>query len=36
MSDAQAAGFGDFGKWVPGFDFLQSLTQPAPTAASPR
>jgi hypothetical protein len=35
MSDAQAAGFGDFGKWVPGFDFLQSLTQPAPTAASP-
>jgi len=35
MSDAQEAGFGDFGKWVPGFDFLQSLTQPAPTAASP-
>ena len=37
MSDAQAAGFGDFGKWVPGFEFLQSLTKPAasPTAASP-
>ena len=36
MSDAQAAGFGDFGKWVPGFEFLQSLTKPAasPTAAS--
>lgn len=37
MSAAQAAGFGDFGKWVPGFEFLQSLTKPAPapSAASP-
>lgn len=25
MSDAN--GFGDFGKWVPGFEFLQSLTR---------
>ena len=35
MSDAQAAGFGDFGKWVPGFEFLQSLTKPAPSSSSP-
>ena len=37
MSDAPATGFGDFGKWVPGFDFLQSLTKPqaSPAAASP-
>lgn len=34
MSDAQAAGFGDFGKWVPGFEFLQSLTKPAPAPSS--
>ncbi len=34
MSDASAAGFGDFGKWVPGFEFLQSLTRPAGAAAA--
>ena len=33
MSDANAAGFGDFGKWVPGFEFLQSLTRPAGASA---
>ena len=26
---SEASGFGDFGKWVPGFEFLQSLTRPA-------
>lgn len=37
MSDASSSGFGDFGKWVPGFEFLQSLTKNAqsPSAASP-
>lgn len=34
MSDANAAGFGDFGKWVPGFEFLQSLTRPAGASAT--
>jgi hypothetical protein len=34
MSDASAAGFGDFGKWVPGFEFLQSLTRPAGASAA--
>jgi hypothetical protein len=34
MSDASAAGFGDFGKWVPGYEFLQSLTRPAGAAAA--
>ena len=34
MSDANAAGFGDFGKWVPGFEFLQSLTRPAGASAA--
>ncbi len=31
---SEASGFGDFGKWVPGFEFLQSLTRPgaAPSA----
>jgi hypothetical protein len=33
MGQSSAAGFGDFGKWVPGFDFLQSLTQPAQASA---
>ncbi|MEI7784637.1 MAG: PhaM family polyhydroxyalkanoate granule multifunctional regulatory protein [Betaproteobacteria bacterium] len=35
MSDAHS-GFGDFGKWVPGFEFLQNLTKPgqSPSAAS--
>jgi hypothetical protein len=34
MSDASAAGFGDFGKWVPGFEFLQSLTRPSGASAA--
>ena len=34
MSDAPATGFGDFGKWVPGFDFLQSLTKPQASSAA--
>ena len=33
MGESSAGGFGDFGKWVPGFDFLQSLTKPAQTPA---
>ncbi len=33
MGQSSAAGFGDFGKWVPGFDFLQSLAQPAQASA---
>lgn len=33
MGQSSAAGFGDFGKWVPGFDFLQSLTQPVQASA---
>lgn len=32
---SNTSGFGDFGKWVPGFEFLQSLTQPGATPASP-
>lgn len=37
MGQSDATGFGDFGKWVPGFEFLQSLTQPtqASTGAGP-
>jgi hypothetical protein len=33
MGQSNAAGFGDFGKWVPGFEFLQSLTKPAQASA---
>jgi len=33
MGQRNAAGFGDFGKWVPGFEFLQSLTKPAQASA---
>ena len=33
MGQSNAAGFGDFGKWVPGFEFLQSLTTPAQASA---
>ena len=33
MGQSSAAGFGDFGKWVPGFEFLQSLTKPAQASA---
>jgi hypothetical protein len=33
MVQSNAAGFGDFGKWVPGFEFLQSLTKPAQASA---
>ena len=33
MGESSAGGLGDFGKWVPGFDFLQSLTKPAQTPA---
>lgn len=33
MSDSNPmAAFGDFGKWVPGFDFLKGLSQPAGSA----
>lgn len=36
MSDSNPmAAFGDFGKWVPGFDFLKGLSQPAGTAVPP-
>ncbi len=34
MSEANNMGFGDFGKWVPGFDFLQSLSKPAQNSTS--
>lgn len=33
VGESSASGFGDFGKWVPGFDFLQSLTKPVQTPA---
>lgn len=33
MGESSAGGLGDFGKWVPGFDFLQSLAKPAQTPA---
>jgi hypothetical protein len=33
MGQSDATGFGDFGKWVPGFEFLQSLTKPAQASA---
>lgn len=35
MGQSDATGFGDFGKWVPGFEFLQSLTKPAQASAGP-
>jgi hypothetical protein len=31
---SNTSGFGDFGKWVPGFEFLQSLTQPGAGAST--
>lgn len=31
---SEASGFGDFGKWVPGFEFLQSLTRPGAGSAT--
>ena len=34
MSDSDKAGFPDFGKLVPGFDFLQNLTRQATAGAS--
>ncbi len=33
MGQSDVTGFGDFGKWVPGFEFLQSLTKPAQASA---
>lgn len=36
MSETQPmAAFGDFGKWVPGFEFLKGLSQPGGSAAVP-